>query len=216
MILFVLVGIFLFFIILIHSIIYQPVPRSVHLPFQKGEKVAVVIGATGTVGIEYIKQFLAEGYTVIAASRREGRWNALVKEMGWDPQMNVSLFWRKVDVRVLRSVKALFDEISATHPNIDVAVNCFMIQDTFSLPTTFVEDDSILIRMPNGYNQQHNLGVNMNSENSFFTNFIGLWNVNEVQKKHGIQKIINPSHINPPTDALLGSFDNPNLADLYL
>src|SRR5438105_14585069 len=105
MILFVLAAVFLFIIIFLHSIIYRPVPRPVHLPFQKGEKVAVVIGATGKVGIEHIKQFLSEGYIVIAASRREGRWNSLVKEMGWDTQMNVSLFWRKVDVRNLRSVK---------------------------------------------------------------------------------------------------------------
>lgn len=216
LLLFILFCSFLFILLFVHSLIYVPPPRQVHLPIQKGEKVAVVIGATGSVGIELVNRFLSEGYTVIASSRKEGRWRVVVKEQNWEKVMNSTLFWRPVDVRVSRKVEDLFQEISSIYPTIDVAANAFMIQETGSVPSTIVEGDSILIRLPSAYNQPNNLGLNMNQENSFFTNFIGLWNTIQVEKKYNVKRIMNPKQVSPTTDALVTSFSDPSFTDLYL
>lgn len=217
-ILIIVVGIFLFALIYTHSFIYSPPPPREYLPFRKEgtNKVAVVIGASGENGIVLVKRFLTEGYTVIAASRSETRWHSVVMKNKW--QMNKQLYWRRLDVRVLQKVKDFFDEVKNTYSTIDIAANAFMIKDTGSgTPSTILEGDQVLLRMPNGYNQSSNLGVNLQEENSFFTNFIGLWNVMEIEKKHNVVKILNPSNVSPTTNALVkSSFADPDFFDLYL
>ena len=83
-----------------------------------GNRVVVVTGATGGLGRVVVKRFLAEGATLAAVYRSEGRFNELVEYTG-----EGKLTGFKADVTDAVSVSTLAGEVTKQLGRVDVLLN---------------------------------------------------------------------------------------------
>ena len=83
-----------------------------------GNRVVLVTGATGGLGRVVVKRFLAEGATLAAVYRSEGRFNELVEYTG-----EGKLTGFKADVTDAVSVSTLASEITKQLGRVDVLLN---------------------------------------------------------------------------------------------
>lgn len=103
-------------------------------------KVAVVTGATGTMGRTTARAFLLQGAKVVLADIAEEKVGALAKSMCEECAVELSCaVGRRVDVTDEASVEKLFSELNALFGACNILVNCAGIM----LPPTATEDLSL-------------------------------------------------------------------------
>jgi NAD(P)-dependent dehydrogenase (short-subunit alcohol dehydrogenase family) len=83
-------------------------------------KIAVVTGATGSLGSSVTRELLAHGIHVIATYRTEGSLTALRGELGTLADQFES---RRADVTDEKEVAELFDAVKQEHGRVDILVN---------------------------------------------------------------------------------------------
>jgi NAD(P)-dependent dehydrogenase (short-subunit alcohol dehydrogenase family) len=83
-------------------------------------KVAIVTGATGTLGKAVTKGLLDSGMRVVAVFKHEGSRDALLEYLG---SHRVMLDVMQADVTVESEVRSLFSQVERTYGHVDVLVN---------------------------------------------------------------------------------------------
>lgn len=101
--------------------------------FSLKDKVAIVTGACGLLGIQHCKALAESGATVVVADLNEAACNAIATELGPD-HMAVAM-----DVTSPVSLQAARDKILERYQRIDILVNNAAINDMFENPLTAKE-----------------------------------------------------------------------------
>lgn len=101
--------------------------------FSLKDKVAIVTGACGLLGIQHCKALAEAGATVVVADLNEAACNAIAAELGPN-HMAIAM-----DVTSPASLQAARDKVLERYQRIDVLVNNAAINDMFENPLTAKE-----------------------------------------------------------------------------
>lgn len=188
-------------------------PKKNLIATEKRNGVIVIFGASGSTGISTIESFLRENYNVIGMGRQYGRWVEAVSGARLESYLQSGqLQWQKVDVRLHRDVRTALESVQRVIGKIDICINLSVIKPNFDplvdTISTALDGGDISIRLPGAYSQSYRGRYDLHregspgNENSFFTNLVGLLNLNRVEQELGIGKIVNPANIDDLSDAL--------------
>ncbi len=103
-------------------------PRYIHKPIrevvirnntEETGKVAVVTGATGSIGSAIVRRLLEDGHTVVAVGRNEEKLSSLVKSIN-SPRLSTQV----IDLSNDKDIEFGTDTIFNKFKKIDILVNC--------------------------------------------------------------------------------------------
>lgn len=188
-------------------------PKKILVPTERRKGVIVVFGASGVTGIATIKALLKENYNVVGMGRQYGRWVETVngEKLGSYLQTG-QLQWQKVDVRLHREIRTALEATQKVLGKIDACINASVIKPNFDplvdTISTALDGSDISVRLPGAYSDSYRGRYDLyregtpGNENSFFTNLVGLLNLNRIEQEMAIGRIVNPANIDPLSDAL--------------
>lgn len=130
----------------------------------------------------------------------------------YDAIIDKRLHWLKADVRISSEIEKVIKETLRIYDHIDLAVNISIIDKKVDylkeIISTTRDKDDIYIRLLGAYISEYNGRYGLNrigspgNEHPFFTNLVGIINLNRIEKEFGVKKIINPNNVDELTDAL--------------
>ena len=106
------------------------------------KKTVVITGASGGIGLEFAHLFVARGYDLIVVARHVERLQQLADETGRTHGTSVHII--QMDIAQPYAGEALWKEISAIEPDIDVLVNNAGVGDAGDFAN---EDPAVIERM---------------------------------------------------------------------
>lgn len=174
-------------------------------------RVYVVFGASGRMGIKFMKEIAKlDDRIIVGISRQSCRWEKILKD---NPELVGKVQWMRCDSRLYKEVEGLFGEILKLYGRIDAVLFMSVIAgetNIINLPiSTCRNSDDCFIKLPGAYTIKYKGQSKLfregapGTEHPFFTNFVGLANLNRAATQFKVKTRVNPTDTNPFSDLLV-------------